>query len=289
MNAKLDVRSAIRESTTAFRRFPVLLCLPVVSIGLANWGLGSLIYPSTGKSPSSLLPLIMVFAMGYLVFISVAEVLTAAMYLRAREGVEPSLKQTDEVVRYRGLFPLMGKLLLLYLALGLLLGVICGVAVFVIMFASTLIHIAHQSSSGIGVAAGGIGRIGIAIGMAVFLVMWSRYMFVLPMLAIARSAGPDFLNECVRRAKPVWRTAIWVQLAAGLPMILVIVIRSPTWWHLTPPHAVRVTAKLILLLIEQCFAAWFILVKTGLALQLMPAYLPQGSGEDGLSTGPVPQ
>ncbi len=96
VNEKLDIRSAIRDATTAFRRFPILLSLPVVSIGLASWGLNPIIHPVSSKNPS-LFVSIAVFAVVCLVLTSIAEVLTAAMPLRAREGVEPSLKQTGEV------------------------------------------------------------------------------------------------------------------------------------------------------------------------------------------------
>ena len=121
MNPRLDVRVAIREADEIFIRFPVLLCLPMVVLGLVSYA-------------ATLLPARHVFSLGLLALLTTillnwfVGIVLSAMYLRARDGQDPSWWQAGDVIRYRGLASTTARLLLRYFGWILLLGTVLGVA-----------------------------------------------------------------------------------------------------------------------------------------------------------------
>jgi hypothetical protein len=96
-------------------------------------------------------------------------------------------------------------------------------------------------------------------------------MFVFQMFAIERASRRGFLDECIRRTKQVWKTAAVVMIAGMIPEYLILGIEELAWKHWTPPHGVHMAVELTGALVTGCFSAWFMLVKTGLAMQLMTA------------------
>jgi hypothetical protein len=97
------------------------------------------------------------------------------------------------------------------------------------------------------------------------------------MLAIAGGSEPGFLDQCVRRTLQVWKTVALVMVAGGAPFFVIAGIEFLVWHDLNnplPPHGAHLAVQLIGMLFIDCYGAWFILVKTGLAMQLMSATLP---------------
>ena len=204
------------------------------------------------------------------------QVAVSSMYLRAREGEEPGAKQLGEAWQYRGFASLAGGLLLRYIGWFLVIVVPLAIAIGVI---TVIVNEIAGATSGIGATAGGVGH-GFAFVAGVIVVVGSvliatltfyRYMFLFPMFAIERGSGRGFLDECVRRTKTVWKTAALVMIAGMIPACLILGIKWLAWKHWTPPHGVHVAVELAGAMLTGCFTAWFILVKTGLAMQLMSA------------------
>jgi hypothetical protein len=281
MNVGLDVRPAVREANEVFRRFPVRISFLPVLLGLLTstttmWTQPDLQY----REDKHIFFYFLCFVFGGFVLFWIncfTEVVVSTMYLRAREGEEPGTKQLGEALHYRGFASLAWGLLLRCLGWWLLLGLAFGV---VLLFAGIFTEAANTGpTNSIGATAGGIGHgIAIVIGAIVVVpfvivatLIFCRYMFLFPMLSIERASRRGFLDECVRRTKQIWKTAAVVMLAGGIPALLISGMQSLAWKHMTPPHGVRIAVEVAGAILTGCFTAWFILVKTGLAMQLMPA------------------
>jgi hypothetical protein len=200
------------------------------------------------------------------------------------------MKQLREALRYPGLASLFWGLMARYLGWAVLLVAIAGVALLISM---ALLIALHVSASGVEAFAGGVGGFGaMAAGIPVVVMgaaIFYRYMFVLPMFAIARRSGPGFLDDCVDRTKRVWKTAALVLLAGSLPTFVLSSIESLTRRWLTPPHAAEVATDLAAALATGCFNAWFVLVRAGLALQLTATEaLPSADSSTGLDADELP-
>jgi magnesium-transporting ATPase (P-type) len=207
------------------------------------------------------------------------QAIVSSMYLRAREGEEPGGEQISEALHYRGFASLAGGLLLRYLGWFALLSAILYVA-FILL--AVIVSALSGATSGVGAAASGASAVGhgTVIGVVALLfvtvvtLIFYRYMFVFQMFAIERASEPGFLDECVRRTKQVWKTAALIMLVGTIPTYLILGIESLAWKHWTPPHGVHVAVGLAGAILTGCFTAWFMLVKTGLAMQLMSAPPP---------------
>jgi len=279
MNTGLDVRVAIRDANEVFGRFPARICLPYVLLGLLSvtveaWTQLDNHPPEDEKSFLYFLIVMVLCFISFWLYCFI-EVVVSTMYLRAREGEEPGTKQVGEAWQYRGFASLAGGLLLRCLGWGVLVGLSFGL---ILIFAGIFSEAANTgTTSGVGAVAGGVGH-GIAIGVgaivgvafvAVVTLIYCRYMFIFPMYAIERGAGRGFLDECVRRTKTVLKTAAWVQIVGMIPACLIVGVEMLARRHWTPPLGVHIAIELAVALVNGCYAAWFMLVKTGLARQLM--------------------
>jgi len=120
----------------------------------------------------------------------------------------------------------------------------------------------------------------ISFEMVIWLVLY-RYMFVMPMFAIARGAQPGFFSQCVAETKRVWSAAVPLALLEIAPSLAHSIFKLAVWGRLAQLSGFSRILDLPLVIAVDCFAAWFILVKTGIALQLMPVQsldAPQGDG-----------
>jgi len=204
------------------------------------------------------------------------EVVVATMYLAAREGEEPGAKQLGEAWQYRGFASLTWGLFLRYLGWGGLLGLVFGV---LLLFAGIFSNIAKRggSTSGIGTSVGGVGHgfdiiIGVIVVVGFILIatrIFCRYMFIFPIFAIERGGDRGFLDECVARTEEVWKTSAVVLITGAIPGSLILGIEKLAWKYMMPPHGVHVAIEVTGAILIGCYTAWFILVKTGLAMQLM--------------------
>jgi hypothetical protein len=282
MSESLDVRGAIREANSVFCRFPFQICLPMVTLGIAYYAVRPPSQPGTHPHGIALL----VIGITSFWLISFAEVVVAAMYLRAQEGAMPAASQFGDVLRYRGFASLVWRLFLRYLGWILLLFAILIVVILalvaVIAFVGALAHPGVGSAVASGAAAAGASgflrwmsvRLGVIGGVAIAVAILCRYMFVLPMFAIAHASGPGFLADCVARTKHVWKTATLILLVGAVPGGALAWLKVLAWKHLSPPHGVRVAVELATIVLRYCYSAWFVLLKTGLAQQLMCASIP---------------
>jgi hypothetical protein len=230
-----------------------------------------------------------------------AQVVVASMCLRARKGTAPGAAQASEALHYRGFVTLVWSLILRYIGWTALLSVIVGVVAAVAALLSMSLHAVVAPADGISAFAGGFHLIFIVmvaiVAAIVFALVLSRYIFVLPMFAIAGASGSGFFDQCVRRTLPVWKTAAVVMFAGGAPAFVLAGIEFLAWHdltHSTPPHGVHLVVQLIGILFIDCCAAWFILLKTGLAVQLMSQPLPVSPelppelADAGIPIGPPP-
>lgn len=279
MNTGLDVRVAIRDANDVFGRFPARMSLPLVFLGLLSTTVVEWIRPDK-PSPDNLLP----FFLGLMLSLFISfwlncfvQVVVSSMYLRAQESAEPGAKQFGEAWQYRGLASLAGGLLLRYIGWTLLLGVIFFVVGFIAIAILGLGHMLAAPASGIGATAGGVGH-GFGIGVVMIMVaafvivaaiVLCRYMFIFPMFAIVRGADRGFLDECVARTTKVWKIVALVTFAAMIPVFLIFGIEKLVWKYMMPPHGVHVAIQLVGAVIIGCYSTWLILVKTGLAMQLI--------------------
>ena len=265
MNSSLDVFLAVREANRVFRSFPVRFSLPLVLLGLAGYASVAI---ERGRQHLLLngFMLVVTMSLGWLV-----EIVLSAMCLRARAGMEPSIEQTGEVLRYPGLGSVMVKLFfrclgwaLVACVIWLVCYVVYGVTVQLAIGRAAQDSLIHSHS----LIRRGFGTI------AFLLVTWLllyRYMFVLPMLAIVRGSRGKFFGECVAMTKQVWRAALPLAFIEIAPTLARSVFKLVVWGSLGQPNGSRRMLDLAMVVAVECFAAWFILVKTGLALQLLAA------------------
>ncbi|MGD0796491.1 MAG: hypothetical protein ABR910_02100 [Acidobacteriaceae bacterium] len=273
MSASLDLRGAVREANTIFRRYPVRLSLPMVLFGLLSNA-----YPAalqSGISHHIFIALLAAFA-AFLLNCYV-DVGVASMYLRAQDGGEPGAKQLLDVLHYRGFAAVLWGLFLRYFGWILVFG---AVGTFIAVFLLIIFNAATSGSSGIGAIAGGVGAggigegiavVGVVLGMGVAALVLYRYVLVFPMFAIARGSGPGFLEGCIDRTRRVWKTAVLVLLAADIPPLALALMEPLASRHLSPPHAARIAIELAVSILTSCYATWIVGVRTGLALQLTSA------------------
>ena len=124
---------------------------------------------------------------------------------------------------------------------------------------------------------GGVGHgfdiiIGVIVVVGFILIatrIFCRYMFIFPIFAIERGGERGFLDECVARTEEVWKTSAVVLITGAIPGSLILGIEKLAWKYMMPPHGVHVAIEVTGAILIGCYTAWFILVKTGLAMQLM--------------------
>jgi hypothetical protein len=278
MHTGLDVRLAVHEANEVFRRFPARISVLPVLLGLLSYTMSEWMQPDQQPPDGhhALVYLLLIVVGGFVMYWidCFVQVAVSSMYLRAREGEEPGTKQVGEAWQYRGFVSLAGGLLLRIIGWTQVILVPIAIAIGVI---SVIVNGIAGSTSGVGATAGGVGHgfaivAGVIVAVAFVIVatfIFCRYMFIFPMFAIERGSGRGFLDECVRRTKTVLKTAAWVQIVGMIPACLIVGVEMLARRHWTPPLGVHIAIELAVALVNGCYAAWFILVKTGLAMQLM--------------------
>jgi hypothetical protein len=271
MSTRLDVRLAVREANGVFLRSPVLVCLPMMVAMVAST-CATLLMQRVHSTPGVMILyslLTLVVAYGLFWVISLVEVGVAAMFLRQREGGEPALDQIGEGLRRPRFASVVWDLTVRYIGWALVICIPLGI---VGLIASLSTDFARQG----GVPGRGAGlHFGLeVVGGIICSLLLYRYMFVLPMFAIARGAGPGFFDECVRRAKQDRKTAILIFLAQYAPSFLFTGIGYLMWGQKWRLHGGHVGVQLAEAAVVACIETWFILLRTGLAMQLVAMRLP---------------
>jgi hypothetical protein len=269
----------------AFKRYPVLLSLPLICLGLATWGWGIALLRFPGPTVKSLL--LLALALPFFGITCFVEVLVAAMYLKVRSGERPSLAQAIEVARYPGFGGYIGSLFARFA--GWMLVVIIVVVVFGLVFAAVFMG---AGSSGIGVFAGGVSSktpfahtLGWLIGGAVGVAIVSRYQLALPMFAIFRGNRTGLFDESVQLAKLVWVIVTPALLASVLPSIAVIEVGDALRGYWAPSYPLNEVLELVQVVFNGFWTSWFILFRTEIALQVLPKDEAAILGEDGFWPG----
>ena len=95
-------------------------------------------------------------------------------------------------------------------------------------------------------------------------------MFVAPMVAISRGdSGPDIISDSAKRTRTVRGITALLALAECAPGVVLYVVERLIWPGLDPYHGVRAWAGLMVAVLAGCYLAWFVLVKTEVAVQLL--------------------
>jgi hypothetical protein len=279
MSAVVDIRSAVREANRVLSRFPARSCLPMVLLGSAIY-LAAAVHPSQIGSWFSYLVDLVASLLYWL-----AEIVVAGMFLHA------SYAETTEVMRYPGLPSVVVGIafrwavnVMAYGLVGFLISAIILVAW--VTAWSVLWHI------GVGIGfkpyVHWLGNqdsmwFGLMIGawLFIFVLALRRYIFVCPMFVIAKGARPGFFKQCVLKTKRVWRQALLLSVLTIATTLIPSMVRLAVWRRLGQPPGMGKIVDLPIVFVVECLLAWFVLLKTGLALQLMnapPLAEPEGDG-----------
>jgi hypothetical protein len=270
VTARTNLQQATNEANNAFARFPFQLCLPLTVIFTLTSGIAALLHWWSPRRYVLLdFPIAFVICpiLAYLAAVSVS-----VMFLQIRETGVPELAEIAEVIH----FPKLGGLLVgltarfwLWLTLSCPIALVL-VAIFRIVLRAVATHREiHTQSRATG------GWLGFIIVQFILLLCWiamSRYMFALPMMAIFRGSGMNYITESVSKARPILRVvfgiAVLEMVVCGLIPSLVRRIVHP---RLAGRQPLELLLELILVLASSCFNTWFELLKTALTLQLLSA------------------
>ena len=143
-----------------------------------------------------------------------AEAVVAAMYLRALRGDRIGLAEFLEVAGYSGEASIIARLVgmcALWLVPSLVVGGILSVLLkSLVHLVRPDIHLALQAKHG--------GHWWVIVAMLVYVVVVSRYSFVMPMLAVWRSGGGEAFRAAVLRIKGYWGLLALVGVVEYLAM-----------------------------------------------------------------------
>ncbi len=264
-------------------------CLPLVVVGVGT-SLAELCAHrvlSKGLALWAGLPILLACVLGQ----AVGELAVAAMYLRPRAGDAPDVEQARQALRQGDMWPVLWGLMLRYVGWGMLAGLCALVAMVFVIVVKTISHMSSGAGSGIGAAAGGVSSAGIIVVLFAILaaLLLSRFLFVVPMLAIfGGESGPELIGDSVRRTRLVqWQAVLVALMEIALAQLIfvgehVFLPKVPafTGWH--------VPLDLVVSVLNGCWIAYFVLVRTELALQLLDRVpmVPRLQGEMPWS-GPV--
>ncbi len=270
MGVKLDIRTAVGNANAGFRKFPVQFCLPLVVCGGSTSVAELIAHRLLGKSAATWAGLIILVCC--LVATYFGELIVATMYVGSREGATPGLEQAKKVREYEGLWWVMWGLFLRYIGWSTIVGMSLFVVAVVGLIGRTVLHIVSTQASGIGAVSGGIptSAAWAAVFSMVFAVALSRYMFVVPMIAILRgNSGPDIIRDSAKRAKTVRGTAMLLAVAESGPGILIYLVERLVWPGVDAYHGLRAWVGLVVSFLMGCYLAWFLLVRTEAATLLL--------------------
>jgi hypothetical protein len=278
MRTELDIRLAVAEANEVFRRFPLQTCLPLLIVGLSlDWALIPL---HRLQDPHRvILPLITILLIGVAGYWAscAADAGTSAMYLRAREGGTPTLRQIGQTVRLLRFNSVTVGLLVRYMG-WVLLWVLGGVLAYAALQGIRMATHRH-------VLAGNDRWLGLVVELFIVPYVAYRYTFVFQQFVIQGGMSAGFLDECVQQAKRVWKIALLVTIVDCYVFALVggaqrLFTRRPD---------LSLWAEIVLVsvptIVRYVFAAWMVLVRTGLALQLGGVGQERASGDEPMISG----
>jgi len=291
MTVKLNVRLAIELANAGLRRSPVEFCLPLVAVGVGTSVAEVVVHRVLGQGAALWIGLLPV--LGCVVANYVAELLVATMYLDLSSAGGPSLGRAWRAVRYKGAGRVMWGLFVRYLGWGVVIGLATIVMSAVIIAATAVVRVAGSEVSGVAAVAGGASHtvLWAVLFPLLFALVYSRYLFVIPVVAIAgESGGQELIHDSELRTRLVRGTAILLAFAESLPTMVIYVTQRLAFGGLDAYHGSRVGAGVVGSLIAGCCMTWFVLVRTGLAVQLLeqvplvsrlPGYAPWGGLDQG--------
>lgn len=207
MRTELDVPLAAAEATEVFRRFPVRVCMPLVTVGLLStceipffrWqeqhAGGWTAFWGTALS-----------LLGYWIYCA-AEAGAAAMYLKIRAGDKPTFRDVGRIVSKPRFNAVARELLVRYIGWGLV-WVLAGLLIFGVVQATRAV--AHVPIATL--VHPNLARIAAELFLP-FVIY--RYTFVFPQFAIADGVGPGFVDRCVQQANRVRKVALLFPPSSG--------------------------------------------------------------------------
>jgi hypothetical protein len=199
------------------------------------------------------------------------------MYLRAREGGTPTLRQIGQTVRLLRFNSVTVGLLVRYMG-WVLLWVLGGVLAYAALQGIRMATHRH-------VLAGNDRWLGLVVELFIVPYVAYRYTFVFQQFVIQGGMSAGFLDECVQQAKRVWKIALLVTIVDCYVFALVggaqrLFTRRPD---------LSLWAEIVLVsvptIVRYVFAAWMVLVRTGLALQLGGVGQERASGDEPMISG----
>jgi hypothetical protein len=273
MNQSAQLRVAARKATEVLGRFPLHMCLPLLATGLCGWiltqGSSRFINDDNPNAVTlqSLALLLLQLVLGTLTVWST--VLVSAMYLRVTEGGEPGLRQVNEVAGYRGFIAVFFEMMIRIVGWSLLFAIVF-IGVSAIEFGIGPATTSHGNSID-PTASGFYGArsiTGVLIGVICFIWLVSRYLFVMPMLAVRHGSRPNLVSECVALTRKVQGAVILLVMVELVPGGILLGVEHLTASNAAIPQISRTAISLMSNLISNCIATWFLLVATSLLVQV---------------------
>jgi len=254
MSVRLDVRSAAREANEVFRRWPVLICLPLVLCGVGTWASGEL--AKTKSVWLGLVSSLLVFVLGILAM--PLYVAVSAMLLRYREGGVPDLSQVAGVFRLPALKTTLLSLFGRYLGWTLGFMVLFWLPLHLLQTLAFKDNPKSEVGAYLLVGAGGV---------LFFSWIGSMYFFALPLVAIRLDSPNNMVDVSVHQTKGKRRILMLLLLANFTPGGLYLLLDHFYLQPHTEVHGLIATLSFAEQVFGGCIATWFILVTTELAMQ----------------------
>ncbi len=245
-----------------FSRYPLRFALPLVAFALAQQAELALIQrvrPGPGGLGLMFSGLLCMFSTFFL------EVLAIDMFLTARNGADPHLSQARDVVAYPGLLKYFVRLVGLYIWWAFLL-----LVALVIAFIAFFVAFGHRTGAHPSGAQSLQHSVVIAGALLAFEMLLIRYQLVLPMIAFSRGDRPGLFAYGIARAQSIWGVLAALVVLEMMPITMQIAVAPLTRGYWASHVVLGYGLKAVWLVVLNAMYVWFILVKTALALQIVP-------------------
>jgi hypothetical protein len=263
VTARTNLKQAVRDANDGFACFPFQLCVPLTAtFAFAVGSAASLRWWPSHHYVLFGIPVMLLLVICP-IFDYFAVVLVSVMCLQIREFRAPKLSEITNVIH----FPNLGGLLV-GLTARLWLWLVGASAIALV---GAIIRVVVRGP--INSHAGGTSwRSWLVIHFILLLccIAMSRYIFALPMMAIFRGAGMNYIKESISKAKPVLRLVVGIAVVEMVVCGLIpSLVRRIGQTHLVGRRPLELLLELIMLLASSCFSTWFVLLKTALTVQLV--------------------
>ena len=264
----IEFQRPIREANAALRRGGDRLIVPLVIVGLLSVAATRFIQFASPRH-AFLIEWIEALAIRPILD-GVAEVVVVARFLRWDGDVQMGGSDVVRVLRYTGMArTLFGYAVRLYGSLAfatvIVVALLAERAVLRNLFPSL------QSMS----RAGWEYFIWFQVLYLLWWVVMSQYQLALPFLAISRGSALDLLRESSVRSRSFrWTlakfSAVQFLCAGVISTTLLHVLRL----HYPATHPVSVGAAIVVAIFDAAISTWFLVVRTGIALQVCGGLVP---------------